>query len=159
MMENEPQGFDKYWLTDDNGDYLMFNIEGEPFRVDAENTEIFIFPDYPDADFIFRWVNYDQNDGSGYRIWRKFVENQFGAGSFEDMVASMIKRMFVVSDQLEPDISDMNAYYQTFNEPIQRRIDNDQIDFIVQNAFKNFDLEWDYYQDEEGWGYGKGTMG
>lgn len=155
-VEQANNPFESHWNHDVEGYYMMFSVDDVRFRIDRTNTEIYLFNDYPDCDYIFRWISNDESSGTGYRVWRSVVDNAFGEGAFDMLTQQMVNRDFNLCDQQIPDDSDFDAYESAFNKPLLPRQIHGQIDLIIEQAFKNFDAEWDYFQDEEGWGSDNG---
>ena len=145
MMESEPK-HNFPWQEMDSGEpYLVFKNNGNEFIVHRENTMMYLFPEYPQADHI--WISLgDYPDGreKGMRIWRSILD-EIGDGVFNSLCDQMYDRGFDMADDEEPSPLDVKAYEEKYGEPLHK---NGTIDQIVHLAMKNFDAEWAYIASE-----------
>lgn len=135
----------------DNEFYLGVKTEYGNIEMRQSNTELYLFPEHPDIDHIYIMQEVlDDETSRGYRLFRGHCD-RIGPGAFSAMVDQMIEHGFDIAEDEEPSELDIQAWQEAFNK------EYNPIDKLVQLAMKNFESEWIYYQDEEGWG-GKGDL-
>lgn len=161
MNEQEPKPeFDFPWQDLGDGEHIVLRDGSDTYGLYPFNTEIYLFPDYPHADYIFRWIRRDSaNDsGTGFRLWRVSLDKAYGEGAFDELCRQMLNRGFEMSDQEEPDETDFTAYEGHFDEPLLPKKEQQSVDFIIEQAMKQFEAEWAYWSQEPGFGNSRGAV-
>lgn len=149
-MESEPQPrFNFPWHEDEDGYYILLKTDMGVNEIRPDNTEIYTYTDYPEADYIWhKMYEGDDEVRHGYRIYRDHVDRAICEGAFEAMIWSMQQHDFEIIEEEEPNESDWYAFREKYDrDPVAI----DRVEQVVKLAMKNLDAEWKYVQAEEGW--------
>lgn len=138
-FEQEPS-YHFPWRQDAEGYYLIFKTEEGEFEARNSNTMMYLYPDNPEASHV--WIQLD--DDYGMRLFREHVD-RVGEGAFSTLCDQLFDHGFELSDEEEPQESDIQAFIASFGrEPIQRN----PVEQIVSLVLKNFDQAWEYYEPD-----------
>ena len=145
MEKNEQEPTYNFPWKYDNEHYLSINSDYGNIEMRQSNTELYLFPEYPEADHIFVFLE-ELEDGTsmGYRIFREHVD-KLGKGAFAAIIDQLVEHGFDIADDEIPSESDIEAYETLFGRKLELR---DPIDDIVLKAMANFDSAWKWYEGE-----------
>lgn len=133
------------WQIDAEGEYLKIRSGEGIFELRDSTTLLYLFPDQPEADHIWIQLYEEEEQNMGIRIWRQFVDDALGEGSFSELCDEMCDRGFEIADDEVPSPLDIQAWEEAFDKPYEVRT---SVDKLVELALKNFDSAWAYYEGE-----------
>ncbi len=147
MNEQEPQNWHLTWEYDESGEFVMFRKDGREYKMNEDDTGIFTFSHQPEADHIY-YCNTDGDEMVEDYTFRSEIDDKLGDGVFDFICREFLEHGFAWEVAQHPSEIDILEYYHRFNL-IPKIVDPYEV--IALDALKNFDKEWDYYQDEDGW--------
>lgn len=143
-MEKQPK-YEFPWHEDEYGPYVTFRLDEGDFTARPGTTRMYLFPDQPEADYIFIYTHHENDMARGAKIWRRMFDEALGEAAFGQLCDQMFERGFECAEDEEPSDLDIAAWEQTFGETY---IKPNPIDKIVELALRNFEDAWRYYSEE-----------
>lgn len=147
--EQEPRIYNFPWQYDTEHFLRVASDHGQ-LEMRPSNTEVYMYTDDHELDHIYvrmEWL--DDDTSRGYRLFRELCD-RLGEGAFDALVEQLIDHGYDLAPDEEPLQSDIDAWESVF----KREYLPNKIDKVVKFAMEHFTEEWEYYQDEPGWGVG-----
>jgi hypothetical protein len=143
-MEQLPEPTYNFPWKYDNEHYLTINSDYGQIEMRQSNTELYLFPDCPQADHIFVFKEFVDEQLMGYRIFREHVD-KIGEGAFGALIDQLVEHGFDIADDETPSESDIEAYESLFNKKLEYK---DKTEELVLNALRNIDAEWEWFDKD-----------
>ena len=145
MEQNESEPTYNFPWHFDTEHYLTIASEYGNLEMRQSNTELYLFPDCPQADHIFIFKEYIDEQLMGYRIFREHVD-RIGEGAFGALIDQLVEHGFDIADDEEPSESDIQAYESLFNRKLESK---DPIEKVVALAMKSLDAEYEWFMKDQ----------
>jgi hypothetical protein len=116
------------WSRDWDGEYLPIKSDEGEFDLRADGqTVLFVYVGkYACMSHIWRELpelGETEETIMGMRIWKRYMDEKFGEGTFDNLCEEMMDRGFAMAAEEEPSELDKQAYFKAFPQAQEEQLE------------------------------------